>query len=252
MSDLEKFYGRPDVSPFALFNRFRHFGSSFDTIGRKARESGAWLVGISSLFTPYAEEALATAAAIKIPAPGLHDRHGRPPRDGDAGARPGVAVGELRAARGGGGVAPALGRESAGPRPACRHPRHRVSTAGRRAARQSAGRHGIRRPLSPAGHRTAGPALLPPQRPGECGCRRQPRLPAALLLLQCGRRRLASLPAAAGAPRRGRNRSGGCPPQRRVHRFRGREPLSRPRLVPRASAGRSGAASAKGRSSCAP
>jgi anaerobic magnesium-protoporphyrin IX monomethyl ester cyclase len=65
MSDLEKFYGRPDVSPFALFNRFRHFGASFETIGRKARESGAWLVGISALFTPYAEEALATAAAIK-------------------------------------------------------------------------------------------------------------------------------------------------------------------------------------------
>jgi anaerobic magnesium-protoporphyrin IX monomethyl ester cyclase len=65
MSDVEEFYGRPDVSPFALFNRFRHFGSSFDTIGRKARESGAWLVGISALFTPYAEEALATAAAIK-------------------------------------------------------------------------------------------------------------------------------------------------------------------------------------------
>jgi len=70
MSDLEEFYGRPDVSPFALFNRFRHFGSSFDTIGRKARESGAWLVGISSLFTPYAEEALATAAAIKARHPG--------------------------------------------------------------------------------------------------------------------------------------------------------------------------------------
>jgi anaerobic magnesium-protoporphyrin IX monomethyl ester cyclase len=65
MSDLEKFYGRPDVSPFALFNRFRHFGSSFETIGRKARESEAWLVGISALFTPYAQEALATAAAIK-------------------------------------------------------------------------------------------------------------------------------------------------------------------------------------------
>ena len=70
MSDLQEFYGRPDVSPFALFNRFRHFGSSFDTIGRKARESGAWLVGISSLFTPYAEEALATADAIKTRHPG--------------------------------------------------------------------------------------------------------------------------------------------------------------------------------------
>jgi radical SAM superfamily enzyme YgiQ (UPF0313 family) len=70
MSGLEKFYGRPDLSPFALFNRFRHYGSSFETIGRKARESGAWLVGISSLFTPYAEEALAAAAAIKSRHPG--------------------------------------------------------------------------------------------------------------------------------------------------------------------------------------
>jgi anaerobic magnesium-protoporphyrin IX monomethyl ester cyclase len=65
MAELEPFYGRPDVSPFALFNRFRHFGAPFETIGRNARESGAWLVGISALFTPYAEEALATAAAIK-------------------------------------------------------------------------------------------------------------------------------------------------------------------------------------------
>jgi radical SAM superfamily enzyme YgiQ (UPF0313 family) len=65
MSDLAEFYGRPDVSPFALFNRFRHFGAGFDTVARRARESEAWLVGVSSLFTPYAEEALATAAAIK-------------------------------------------------------------------------------------------------------------------------------------------------------------------------------------------
>jgi radical SAM superfamily enzyme YgiQ (UPF0313 family) len=65
LSDLEEFYGRPDVSPFALFHRFSHFGSSFDHIGRRARDSGAWLVGISALFTPYAQEALATAAAIR-------------------------------------------------------------------------------------------------------------------------------------------------------------------------------------------
>ena len=65
MADLEAFYGRPDASPFALFNRFRHFGSSFEHVGRRARESGAWLVGISALFTPYANEALATAAAVK-------------------------------------------------------------------------------------------------------------------------------------------------------------------------------------------
>jgi radical SAM superfamily enzyme YgiQ (UPF0313 family) len=65
MADLEEFYGRPDGSPFALFNRFRHFGASFEHIACRARASGAWLVGISSLFTPYAGEALATAAAVK-------------------------------------------------------------------------------------------------------------------------------------------------------------------------------------------
>ncbi len=69
LADLEEFYGRPDVSPFALFHRFSHFGSSFEHIGRKARASGAWLVGISSLFTAYALEALATAAAIKASHP---------------------------------------------------------------------------------------------------------------------------------------------------------------------------------------
>jgi radical SAM superfamily enzyme YgiQ (UPF0313 family) len=71
MADLQEFYGTPDVSPFALFNRFRHFGSSFGHIGRKARMSGAWLVGISALFTPYADEALATAAAVKAWHPGV-------------------------------------------------------------------------------------------------------------------------------------------------------------------------------------
>jgi radical SAM superfamily enzyme YgiQ (UPF0313 family) len=65
LSDLESFYGPPDVSPFALFSRFRHFGSSFEHIGRRAHESEAWLVGISALCTPYAHEALATAAAVK-------------------------------------------------------------------------------------------------------------------------------------------------------------------------------------------
>jgi radical SAM superfamily enzyme YgiQ (UPF0313 family) len=65
ISGLEKFYGKPDVSPFALFQRFRHFGWSFEHLGRRARDSGAWLVGVSSLFTPYADEALAAAEAVK-------------------------------------------------------------------------------------------------------------------------------------------------------------------------------------------
>lgn len=65
LSDLREFYGRPDASPFALFHGYRHFGRSFEHLGRAARASGAWLVGVSSLFTPYAAEALAAAAAIK-------------------------------------------------------------------------------------------------------------------------------------------------------------------------------------------
>ncbi|NNL76242.1 MAG: B12-binding domain-containing radical SAM protein, partial [Desulfobacterales bacterium] len=62
---LREYYGRADQSPFALFHRYRHFGYSFDYIGRRARESGAFLVGISSLFTPYVQEAIQTAASVK-------------------------------------------------------------------------------------------------------------------------------------------------------------------------------------------
>ena len=65
MSYLQPYYGRPDLSPFALFHHFRHYGYSFDTIGKKAGESGAFLVGISSLFTPYVREAIRTAETVK-------------------------------------------------------------------------------------------------------------------------------------------------------------------------------------------
>ncbi len=65
MKYLLPYYGRPDLSPFALFHQFRHFGYSFDTIGKKAGDSGAFLVGISSLFTPYVREAIRTAEVVK-------------------------------------------------------------------------------------------------------------------------------------------------------------------------------------------
>jgi radical SAM superfamily enzyme YgiQ (UPF0313 family) len=65
MSYLQPFYGRPDGSPFALFHQFRHFGYSFDTIGKAARASGAFLIGISSLFTAYMQEAIRTAEIVK-------------------------------------------------------------------------------------------------------------------------------------------------------------------------------------------
>jgi len=70
MAYLDAFYGVADRSPFALFHTYRHHGLGFDRIGELARESGAFLVGISSLFTPYIDEALAVAEAVKRHHPG--------------------------------------------------------------------------------------------------------------------------------------------------------------------------------------
>ncbi len=65
MDYLKEYYPKPDISPFALFHHFRHFGYSFEHIGKIAREAGAFLVGISSLFTAYGNEAAATARIVK-------------------------------------------------------------------------------------------------------------------------------------------------------------------------------------------
>jgi radical SAM superfamily enzyme YgiQ (UPF0313 family) len=62
---LDEYYGKEDTSPFALFHDFKHFGYSFEHIGKEAALSGAFLVGISSLFTPYSEYAVKTAEAVK-------------------------------------------------------------------------------------------------------------------------------------------------------------------------------------------
>jgi radical SAM superfamily enzyme YgiQ (UPF0313 family) len=70
MDYLRKYYGRPDRSAFGLFHQYRHFGYSFEHIGKMARESGAFLIGISSLFTPYMQEALQTAETVKAFHPG--------------------------------------------------------------------------------------------------------------------------------------------------------------------------------------
>ncbi len=64
-NDLAAIYGPDDQSPFALFNRYRHFGYSLQSIGAAIRRSGAFLIGISSLFSPYEEMALATAEIAK-------------------------------------------------------------------------------------------------------------------------------------------------------------------------------------------
>ena len=65
MSYLETFYGRPDISPFCLFHGYRHFGYSFQHLELQIRNSGASIVGISSLFTAYSMEAEKTAAIAK-------------------------------------------------------------------------------------------------------------------------------------------------------------------------------------------
>ena len=69
MSYLKPYYGRSDQSPFALFHDYKHFGSSFDTIGQQVREAQPSLVGISSLFTAYADEAIKTAQIVKASRP---------------------------------------------------------------------------------------------------------------------------------------------------------------------------------------
>ncbi|CAD7848310.1 MAG: Radical SAM domain protein [Olavius algarvensis Delta 4 endosymbiont] len=71
MAYLQPFYGEPDVSPFALFHQYRHFGYSYQHIERIIRESGAFLVGISSLFTAYSDEASKVAAIVKSVDPGI-------------------------------------------------------------------------------------------------------------------------------------------------------------------------------------
>lgn len=65
MGYLSEYYASPDLSPFALFHLYKHFGYSFEHIAKQAKASGAFLIGISSLFTAYSPEALQTARAVK-------------------------------------------------------------------------------------------------------------------------------------------------------------------------------------------
>jgi len=64
-SHLKKFYGQKDITLFSLFNEFKHFGYSYEYIATQIRERKPFLVGISSLFTAYCNEAVKTARIIK-------------------------------------------------------------------------------------------------------------------------------------------------------------------------------------------
>ncbi len=65
LQDLEPLYGPPDHSPFALFSGWAHHGLGFDTVARRVAAAAPRLVGVSALFTAYADEARATAEAIR-------------------------------------------------------------------------------------------------------------------------------------------------------------------------------------------
>lgn len=65
MRYLAPYYGREDFSPFALFHGFRHYGYSFQHIGRYVQQAAPFIVGISALFSPYADTALYTAEIVR-------------------------------------------------------------------------------------------------------------------------------------------------------------------------------------------
>ena len=62
---LKRYYAWQDRSPFSTFHAYYHFGAGFDVIADEVACERPDLVGISSLFSPYYREVLATAAAIK-------------------------------------------------------------------------------------------------------------------------------------------------------------------------------------------
>ncbi len=65
LDDLSAVYPAGDLSPFALFSGYHHFGYALDTVADLAGRSGAFLIGISSLFSTYEDMALACAQAVK-------------------------------------------------------------------------------------------------------------------------------------------------------------------------------------------
>ncbi|MBA3030439.1 MAG: B12-binding domain-containing radical SAM protein [Desulfobacteraceae bacterium] len=69
MAYLEPFYGQEDISPFGLFHKYKHYGYSFEHLAQQVKHSGAFLVGISSLFTAYSREALEIAERVKKASP---------------------------------------------------------------------------------------------------------------------------------------------------------------------------------------
>ncbi len=62
---LGAYYPAKDLSPFSLFNAYYHFGAPLDAIASFVARERPDLVGISSLFSTYHEEAIGCAREIK-------------------------------------------------------------------------------------------------------------------------------------------------------------------------------------------
>ncbi len=65
LSFLKEYYRFPDRSPFSTFYHYYHFGADWETIVQDIGRLNPDLVGISSLFTAYAPQALKVAEQIK-------------------------------------------------------------------------------------------------------------------------------------------------------------------------------------------
>ncbi|MDZ7266794.1 MAG: B12-binding domain-containing radical SAM protein [candidate division KSB1 bacterium] len=62
---LERYYQPGNLSPWKLYSQYRHYGLPWEDIREHIRRSGAEVIGISSLFTPFYREALRVAALAK-------------------------------------------------------------------------------------------------------------------------------------------------------------------------------------------
>jgi radical SAM superfamily enzyme YgiQ (UPF0313 family) len=65
LSYLVEYYPVADRSPFSAFHQYYHFGQSFGKIENELAYMKPDVVGISSLFTPYYQEALQVARLVK-------------------------------------------------------------------------------------------------------------------------------------------------------------------------------------------
>jgi radical SAM superfamily enzyme YgiQ (UPF0313 family) len=65
LSYLAGYYPVADRSPFSAFHQYYHFGQSFDRIEEELAAMKPDVVGISSLFTPYYQEAMQVARLVK-------------------------------------------------------------------------------------------------------------------------------------------------------------------------------------------